>query len=100
MGSIIEDVILPLLMIIGPVIPFVPQAVLMHKEKSLGNFSIATCFVLWNANFLRILFWYLIIYLLCSKICLTNILFLKGLESYLVQYYWCKASLCLWHRQP
>jgi len=51
------DSCLNLFMIFGPILPFLPQIRLILKNHSIGNFSILTCFILINANILRILFW-------------------------------------------
>ena len=53
------ETLVNIVMIIGPIFPFLPQARLILRNNTLGNFSIITSFLLINSNFLRILFWYL-----------------------------------------
>ena len=45
------DNVMNIAMIFGPILPFLPQAKLIIQNETLGNFSIATCFILINLSY-------------------------------------------------
>ena len=44
-------------MVIGGVVPFIPQYRVIRRTRSVEGFSTYVCFTLLVANILRILFW-------------------------------------------
>lgn len=48
----------PLFMIFGPMIGYVPQYQQIAAARSIGSFSVPICFILLTANVLRVYYWY------------------------------------------
>jgi hypothetical protein len=46
------------LSVVTPMLNYLPQYFLMHKQQSAGTFAIQLCYLLMSSSMLRILFWY------------------------------------------
>ena len=43
--------------VFGPIINYLPQYILMVRNKSVGSFCRLVCYILLTASLLRIIFW-------------------------------------------
>ena len=43
--------------VFGPMLNYLPQYKLMHKNRSVGSFDIKICYLLIVSSVLRIIFW-------------------------------------------
>lgn len=59
MVNVIHEIVIPLALIFGPVIGYIPQYIEINKTKNYRAFSPLVSLILLLANILRIFFWYM-----------------------------------------